>query len=113
MTMQVLADHELDLSDLNAAIRDYFTGRDDIEPDVLEEIIDAGDQLAHEVGAEAMRWRDVHNQWVSRAVQIRGRGDRRVQFQVTAWWSADRLTGGVSSVTMCADRCELQRVRAT
>ena len=109
MTEPVLADGELDLSDLKTAIRTYFAGRDDIAPDVLDEIVDAGDQLASEVGTEAVRWRAVHNQWVSRAIAISG-AEHCLQFQITAWWSADRLVGAVSSVTVCADRAEMQLV---
>jgi hypothetical protein len=87
---------ELDLSYLKAVIRQSFAEHDNIQPDLIDDLVKAGDQIAAELGAQAMASGDMHGEWKSREVEVHGRGEHRVAFEVTAWWYNHYFTGVVS-----------------
>ena len=90
------ADGKLDLTYLKAAVRKSFADREDIQPDILDDIVARADELAEELGAQAMQSRDMHAEWRSRVVEVKGRGSHKVTFGVMAWWDSHYLTGAVT-----------------
>ena len=91
---------QLDLSYLKAAIRQTFADHDNIQPDILDDLMRLGDQLAEELGREAMASGDMHGEWTSREVEVQGRGEHRVAFEIMAWWASHSFTGTVSSLSV-------------
>ena len=100
------ADGNLDLSYLKAGIREWFVDRDDIQPDIIDALVAKGDELAAELGAEAMKSSDMHAIFRSREVAVTGRGAHKVEFGVMAWWDSHYFTGTVSPALITAEEFE-------
>lgn len=91
----------LDLSYLKAAVREQLVDRrNDIDPNIFEQVVDLADTLADEVGAEAMRAGTVDGEWSSRPVQVTGRGEHRLEFRIVGWWADHYFSGSIAEMTI-------------
>jgi hypothetical protein len=71
--------------------------------DTMDEVIKVCDELADEVGAQAMRDGGVDGQWQSREVVVHGLGPEKVRISVKGWWVDHYFSGGISAVVTPVD----------
>lgn len=91
---------ELDLSYLKAAIRERLVdlaNEGTLLADTRDEVIEAADKLADEVGEMAMQAGTVHGEWESPPAEVNGPGSQVVKIWVKGHWDSHYFTGSLST----------------
>jgi hypothetical protein len=92
---------ELDLSHLKARIREQavdLANEGMLLADTRDEVIEAADKLADEVGAMAMEAGTVDGEWESEPAEVKGPGTQVVKIWVTGRWDSHYFTGSMATL---------------